>query len=48
MPVYLVPGDFLDGSGNIGDLSRVKIMTVEQLLPEGFGPEHLQLPRNKD
>lgn len=51
MPVLLVPADFPqppkegevpDGSGG------VKEMTLGQLLPESFGPEHLELPSGAD
>lgn len=42
MPVLLVPGNYLDES--LDDTSKkaaIKIMTVGELLPDSFGPEHL-------
>ncbi|KLO20352.1 cytidine deaminase [Schizopora paradoxa] len=39
MPVLLVPGNF----GSAGAV-EIKVMTLEQLLPMSFGPEHL--PKN--
>lgn len=41
MPVYLVPGNYLDENVEEGGKVDVKIMTVGELLPESFGPEHL-------
>lgn len=42
MPVLLVPGDhFTVGCSK----TRVKILTIGELLPESFGPEQLLLPR---
>ena len=44
MPVLLVSGDYLMHKES-GALTQtdVKVMTVEELLPDSFGPEHLQL-----
>jgi len=48
MPILLVPGDYpqppKDGEAPDGS-GGVKEMTLGQLLPESFGPEHLELPR---
>ena len=41
MPVLLVPGNYLDESADTGTKHTIKTMTVEELLPESFGPEHL-------
>lgn len=42
MPVLLVPGDYLDESIDPAKKLDIKIMTVDELLPESFGPEHLK------
>lgn len=42
MPVILVPSDYKAGSGAT---EKLKETTVEGLLPDSFGPEHLELPR---
>ena len=42
MPVILVPSDYKPGSGAT---EKLKETTVEGLLPDSFGPEHLELPR---
>ncbi|KAL5536605.1 hypothetical protein ACEPAF_428 [Sanghuangporus sanghuang] len=41
MPVFLVPGNYLDDGVEKSKKVDIKIMTVGQLLPESFGPEHL-------
>ena len=40
MPILLVPGDWTQDNND-----RVKVMTLEELLPYSFGPEDLDLPR---
>lgn len=42
MPVLLVPGDYLDETVDPAKKLAVKLMTVEELLPDSFGPEHLK------
>ena len=44
MPVLLVPGNYFDDSVEQSKKVTVKVMTVDELLPLSFGPEHL--PRN--
>lgn len=39
MPVFLVPGNY--EPGDINSEAKVKVMSVEELLPDSFGPEHL-------
>ncbi|KAL5531140.1 hypothetical protein ACEPAG_4016 [Sanghuangporus baumii] len=41
MPVFLVPGNYLDDGVEKSEKVDIKTMTVGQLLPESFGPEHL-------
>lgn len=41
MPVLLVPGNFLDDGTSAEPKAEIKVMTVEELLPFSFGPEHL-------
>lgn len=41
MPVFLVPGNYLDESIDASKKADIKIMTVGELLPDSFGPEHL-------
>lgn len=41
MPVLLVPGNYLDPSVEESKKAAVQIMTVDELLPNSFGPEHL-------
>ena len=56
MPVLLVPGDYPQASPNApggegpGVITEggVKEITLEELLPDSFGPEHLELPRHTD
>ncbi|KIJ32478.1 hypothetical protein M422DRAFT_783386 [Sphaerobolus stellatus SS14] len=43
MPILLVHGNWI--TDTTGD--RVKEVTLEELLPYSFGPEHLELPREK-
>ncbi|RDB27680.1 Cytidine deaminase [Hypsizygus marmoreus] len=50
MPVLLVPGDYPkpdDGSEKKPGVTEggVKETTLGELLPDSFGPEHLELPR---
>ncbi|KAK7464493.1 hypothetical protein VKT23_006662 [Stygiomarasmius scandens] len=56
MPVLLVPGDHPKpdqsqsdsaSPGGVGKMSKggVKVTSVGELLPDSFGPEHLELPR---
>ncbi|EIM80265.1 cytidine deaminase [Stereum hirsutum FP-91666 SS1] len=40
MPVLLVPSDY-----GFNAAAELKETTVEALLPDSFGPEHLELPR---
>lgn len=40
MPVLLVPGNFLESNG-ADKAEKIVTMTVDELLPMGFGPEHL-------
>jgi cytidine deaminase len=54
MPVYLVPADYpqashssskpTSGIGTVGE-GGVRETTLGELLPDSFGPEHLDLPR---
>ncbi|KAI5117332.1 hypothetical protein M0805_001937 [Coniferiporia weirii] len=41
MPVLLVPGNYLDEGVEESEKKLIKVMTVGELLPESFGPEHL-------
>jgi len=41
MPVLLVPGNYFDDSVEQSKKVTVKVMTVDELLPLSFGPEHL-------
>ncbi|KAL5492737.1 hypothetical protein ACEPAI_4184 [Sanghuangporus weigelae] len=41
MPVFLVPGNYLDEGVEKSEKVDIKTMTVGQLLPESFGPEQL-------
>lgn len=41
MPILLVHGDWM--SDTTGD--RVQELTLEELLPYSFGPEHLEMAR---
>ena len=51
MPIFLVPGDYPkaqkpDQESKPGYTEGgVRETTLEELLPDGFGPEHLELPR---
>lgn len=48
MPVLLVPGDYpketIQDKPGITE-GGVRETTVGELLPDSFGPEHLELPR---
>jgi len=44
MPVLLIPGNFLDKGESAEPKAEIKVMTVEELLPFSFGPEHLPNP----
>ena len=44
MPVLLVPANYDVNNANAGEKTPIKVMTVEELLPDSFGPEHL--PKN--
>ena len=49
MPIFLVPGDYPkpDQEPKPGYTEGgVRETTLEELLPDSFGPEHLELPRN--
>lgn len=54
MPILLVPGDYPKAAddkdaGKPGITEGgVKETTLGELLPDSFGPEHLELPRKKD
>ena len=41
MPVLLVPSDFVTKHPEETKDNPIRVMTVGQLLPEAFGPEHL-------
>ncbi|THH08434.1 hypothetical protein EW145_g2720 [Phellinidium pouzarii] len=41
MPILLIPGNYLDTSIDESEKAIIKIRTVDELLPDGFGPEHL-------
>ena len=47
MPILLIPGDYekrlAEGDVNGG----VKETSIAELLPDSFGPEHLDLPRGQ-
>ncbi|TDL26526.1 cytidine deaminase [Rickenella mellea] len=43
MPVFMAGANFFDA--NVKPDAKLKVMTVGELLPESFGPEHLELPR---
>jgi cytidine deaminase len=51
MPIYLVPGDYprpLKENEKPGDgyiEGGVRQTNLAELLPDSFGPEHLELPR---
>jgi cytidine deaminase len=48
MPILLVPADYHErkqGSAPTAEES-VKEWTIAKLLPDSFGPEQLELPRN--
>jgi len=49
MPIFLVPGDYpqppLEESKPGYIEGGVRETTLEELLPDSFGPEHLELPR---
>ncbi|KAF7290533.1 Cytidine deaminase [Mycena indigotica] len=42
MPILLIPGNYLTTK----DFSSVKETSIGELLPDSFGPEHLELPRD--
>jgi cytidine deaminase len=44
-PILLVPGDYLSRAQR-ADGTGVVTRTLEELLPDSFGPEHLELPRD--
>ena len=51
MPVFLVPGDYpkpagdeTEGKPGITE-GGVRETTLGELLPDSFGPEHMELPR---
>jgi cytidine deaminase len=50
MPILLVPGDYPQLTPSISQddaqYGGVKLWTVAELLPDSFGPEHLELSRN--
>lgn len=48
MPVLLVPGDYLSDAELVAgkEKAKIKVMTVGELLPESFGPEHLPQVKN--
>ncbi|KDQ61963.1 hypothetical protein JAAARDRAFT_31453 [Jaapia argillacea MUCL 33604] len=48
MPIFLAPADYFERKANAkedGD-DGVKERTLEELLPDSFGPEDLELPRS--
>jgi cytidine deaminase len=47
MPIFMVPGDYPEHQEPKPGYSEggVREITLEQLLPYSFGPEHLELPR---
>ncbi|KAJ3721988.1 cytidine deaminase [Lentinula raphanica] len=49
MPILLVPADYPQASGKPEDAMNrsggVKQTSIGELLPDSFGPEHLDLPR---
>ncbi|KAJ7175754.1 cytidine deaminase-like protein [Mycena filopes] len=47
MPILLVPGDYPKPSGQAEGITAggVKETSIGELLPDSFGPEHLELPR---
>jgi cytidine deaminase len=51
MPILLVPGDYPKPPGDESEgkpgirFGGVKETSIGELLPDSFGPEHLELPR---
>ncbi len=52
MPVLLIPGDYPTSPDDNTDEGRsgmteggVRETSIAELLPDSFGPEHLELPR---
>ncbi|KAJ3815637.1 cytidine deaminase [Lentinula aff. lateritia] len=46
MPILLVPADYPQFDKDSGDAEKgVKQTSIGELLPDSFGPEHLELPR---
>ncbi|KAJ3915527.1 cytidine deaminase, partial [Lentinula edodes] len=46
MPILLVPADYPQFNKDSGDAEKgVKQTSIGELLPDSFGPEHLELPR---
>ncbi|KAJ3869243.1 cytidine deaminase-like protein [Lentinula novae-zelandiae] len=46
MPILLVPADYPQFNKDSGDAEKgVKQTSIGELLPDSFGPEHLDLPR---
>ena len=48
MPVLLVPSDYPDNKNDGKEgytKGGVRLTSVGELLPDSFGPEHLELPR---
>ena len=41
MPVLLVPGNYHDDKADGQEKADIKVMSVDELLPLSFGPEHL-------
>ncbi|EJD00094.1 cytidine deaminase [Fomitiporia mediterranea MF3/22] len=41
MPVLMVAGNYVEGSSVDLEKSSIVVMTVDELLPNSFGPEHL-------
>lgn len=47
MPILLVPGDY-DKRISVGEADGgVKETSIDELLPDSFGPEDLERPRNQ-
>ncbi|KAJ4471427.1 cytidine deaminase-like protein, partial [Lentinula aciculospora] len=47
MPIFLVPANYLQASKDSGNIEQggLKQTSIGELLPDSFGPEHLDLPR---
>lgn len=45
MPILLVPADYGARAGSAEEGDGVVERTLDQLLPDSFGPEQLELPR---